>query len=881
MSKRDIEKGIEIAAKADAAKMEKITRGLKAVAKKADTVAEDVEYVEDAVAEVFADMAKQEGVLLYGVKHVKNASALDDNEKRALVSCIYTLLSKHGQNSENQRQFYLSLENSTNITDRNDSFDFSKLENVDAHSDRVAMLKVICAFLFLGSNSFDFIRDKEELGWIYDIEPEKTINRILGTIEKEYDILGIEGTTSAYLLPVADEEMEGKMLEANTEAYEACEEKEEQPETEDYDLLSSIVNDHIEERDDFGKRIEDFAAIVKRELAKDFPRVSYDAVIGVNKLGNGYLIFTTYAMYIKEGNLITGSYKCLPYRNIDVSGIAMTEGRVKGTRKLIIPYVNDSGEAASITIDDSVLTEECLRDLLKDIAESDCQTATTDRFVKLFETDDETVKTLLSILIYILKQNNSSLSEPFLVAIYRDYFDEWNEIASSISSEGDLINAVSEFKSGIPYPSTNLACKHALHFVLRCVFATNRAYGRDATYLTDAADSAIRALDVKDMDDTAYNRLLSEYRISEPIGKTVNYEEVLSVLSDIDVEDKASISEGLENTLKYLNSKPQAVIKKNAQEATETIKEGFRKGGEKLSNIFIRDGKQEKTAEISGDESEKDSPVIACLEKSSIKLLLPEGYERMKLEKKVKAKLEKQMKAVEVYQKAVSTSGNIVMIFKTTADKAMNFSDTQRLIDAIHENLADNQGLIEVGAGKTKRSYDYIYSIVKTLQDSMAGVRYYLRMNIGSGDEIIEINADFTEQGMTGHREAMAMSFAISAGLVDLDGEGGEISGWMEDPYDPSYTRGVPMNLAERSGLDGLFPYNPLTQARELLLALINDEYVIIRKEASEEEKNSEDQSEAKEKTPEEKKAETTEFYRKLFAKAPELSRHTYPVEVE
>lgn len=335
------------------------------------------------------------------------------------------MLSKQEPKSDLQISFYLNLEDYLGIRERNDKFVFQSLENVDSHSDRIAMGKAICAFLFLRNCSFDFVKDKDSYAWLLDFLPEKEVNRICGTIEQQYRALGKDGITDLYKqLPAAPSLEQIEQEEDIAESQVDIQEVEEEPESiDDFSLLKSIVEDHIEKRDEFGKRVSNYPEIIKKELGKSFPRLSYDAVIGMTKIGNGYLTFTTYAMYVKDGSFIKGEYRCLPYKNIKYTDMAMAEGKSAGTRKIIIPYTDEAGKQTSITIDDGVLTEESLRDLLKNIHESNCNTAGTDRFVKLGELNKEQIKDFLSLLSYVLKKNGSSISEVFVLAVFLKLHD--------------------------------------------------------------------------------------------------------------------------------------------------------------------------------------------------------------------------------------------------------------------------------------------------------------------------------------------------------------------------------------------------------------------------------------------------------------------------
>lgn len=264
---------------------------------------------------------------------------------------------------------------------------------------------------------------------------------------------------------------------------------------------------------------------------------------------------------------------------------------------------------------------------------------------------------------------------------------------------------------------------------------------------------------------------------------------------------------------------------------------------------------------------EENKITIVQLRGSNVKLLIPEGYRKLSYKNPVK-KIASDIANDEIpFQKIVESSNQVIMFTKADKKTKMDFDDLDGLVKGIHEAMSDEQGLIEAKKGVTPRGYKYIYSIVKTVDTkTMSGAKYFLRLNIGIDEDVVEVQGGFDEIGMTGMRDTMGMEFARRAGLTSMTGEN-PFEGWNEDPFDKTYTKGIPMNLSEKEGIDGLFPYHPLTQAREFLLAVLQDKFVIVKKEDSED--NEED---AKEK-PDEK-----EFLRKLFVD--ECQRHTCDIDV-
>ena len=162
----------------------------------------------------------------------------------------------------------------------------------------------------------------------------------------------------------------------------------------------------------------------------------------------------------------------------------------------------------------------------------------------------------------------------------------------------------------------------------------------------------------------------------------------------------------------------------------------------------------------------------------------------------------------------------LVMYSGIPSEQSMPFNSKEEVVRGIHSALAEDQGLIEVESGITPAGKKYIFSIVKTLNRGTVGVQYSLVLHIGYfAEHVFQAQAFFDETGYTGGRDASVFAILQSEGKVTVDGQ--NISGWAVDPYDPQYTRGVLMNMSEKTDYDEVFPNHPLTQARILAKNLI------------------------------------------------------------
>lgn len=173
-----------------------------------------------------------------------------------------------------------------------------------------------------------------------------------------------------------------------------------------------------------------------------------------------------------------------------------------------------------------------------------------------------------------------------------------------------------------------------------------------------------------------------------------------------------------------------------------------------------------------------------------------------------------------IYGTEYEESLNIMFIEELECKDSLPFGRVGMLVDIIHNSLVENQGIIECNMGKTSAGDEYIYSIVKTgLDDS--GVNYNLVLQMLKGGKVLSVQAICEERGITGIRDAIVFA-TVSPEAAGMN-ENGPFEGWMCDPFDPDYKKGLLMNLSEDRKYDEQFPEHPLTQARLLLKHLIEN----------------------------------------------------------
>lgn len=153
----------------------------------------------------------------------------------------------------------------------------------------------------------------------------------------------------------------------------------------------------------------------------------------------------------------------------------------------------------------------------------------------------------------------------------------------------------------------------------------------------------------------------------------------------------------------------------------------------------------------------------------------------------------------------------LFLIYPCPKEEELPYDHPEELISSIHEILGDNQGLVEVNAGKTDHEVPYIYSIVRTLGENHLQAGYTLTMNLRFPGGPVCIQGFFDPSGTSGMREAQTLEYAMQKGYVDKD-----MKGWARDPYDPAFKKGALTNFSELPGFDSAFPEHPLSLCREL-----------------------------------------------------------------
>lgn len=609
MSKEDVKKGIAIQAKADAEKIEKLAKGLNAHRTVLTSLETGQTEIRDAMGIVLDDMSAGEAKFLYDLQVKKTPDELDHTEKRVLCACIYTLLSSFGQNTPNQMEFYTNLEKYLGVSERKSDFDFYTLNNVDSHTDRLVILKTICSFLFLNQESFSFLREKETFSWLFAFAPVKDVSDVCSAINAEYAVLGTTGILGNYdplLAPLKT--MEDNFYALTAGEDESLDEAEEEPE-EKYKELSDIIVGFLADEAAFGKGIAFSEKDLKKELPSKLSDIAFDALVAVSKIEKGHLIFTTHALYLKAGGFFSNEYIGLPYRSIQTNKMTTAEGRQAGTRKLIIPVMFDQS-VKTISIDDTKLQEEKLRDLLIKIAESECIIAETDRITSLNQLDQKTKGILLSVIVYLFKEENLPLIDLFLMAKDWGLDEDWNTLASACESDKDYDLSVKMFIQSIPYPSARVTSLEAMSLIMALVTRANKLAGKESSSLSTKMENGLQCFVVGEIEKKQFNLMVKQ---SVGVIKDRPLEEYIALQDELSHDNilfKEAICPTLESLIEKIKSgidyKAKTAVKKTAKDVSHVANAVHDKVKDNLSEMARR-GKKVKKKEVTPPDEEENT----------------------------------------------------------------------------------------------------------------------------------------------------------------------------------------------------------------------------------------------------------------------------------
>ena len=490
---RGVVEGIKIQKKAEQKVREKELKAEETAAQKWENRFNSQDEINDILID---DKEEEEGKTKFGLKRDFNINELDVNERRFLINALYSLF--EDEVSVNQQNYFNNLRNHLGVTEKPTEADLSNIKNVDSIEQKEAIWYCICEFLFLKDCQELSVEKYKNIFDYYELKSERleekfeTINSLYGKLGAEFFVSNFLGSSSDNF---SDEDEEADIQEETEEYFEE----------DDLDLkdeLESIIQKYItkigksledsfdlsseiKERFDFKKkdadsdgdaeetRIEKITKVINKLKLAIVP----DSVVEIRKISGGYIIFTTYAIYLPDKN----GYAEIPYKSIkkNLDKLKTSKGKHKKESMLTISYTDSDGNEQLVNIDNSKVEEEVLQSLLTEICGNNIEYAETDKAIAFDDLPEEALVLFVALLVYILKSTNSNLMEAYVLASRLKVFLKWKDICSLINNEKEYDECVAKFRMSIPYPSEKSISVDACELVLNALAATQWLKGED------------------------------------------------------------------------------------------------------------------------------------------------------------------------------------------------------------------------------------------------------------------------------------------------------------------------------------------------------------------------------------------------------------------
>lgn len=195
MGKKDFMRGVEAAISTNEAFMRKQAAATEELGKRIIQKIDEQGEIIDVILDTLNAQEKKE---LYDLQSAYDIADLGENEKEVLASFLLTLITKHGQNTDNQKDYYFAVKKHLGVTDVSPDFNLSLVENVDSRSELKAMFQTVCEFLFLKTGDTSFMDEFDDELNYFDLS-RKNIREIIDSIQTIYDHLGLRGIVEHYI----------------------------------------------------------------------------------------------------------------------------------------------------------------------------------------------------------------------------------------------------------------------------------------------------------------------------------------------------------------------------------------------------------------------------------------------------------------------------------------------------------------------------------------------------------------------------------------------------------------------------------------------------------------------------------------------------------
>jgi hypothetical protein len=223
------------------------------------------------------------------------------------------------------------------------------------------------------------------------------------------------------------------------------------------------------------------------------------------------------------------------------------------------------------------------------MADSKCDIAKTDRIVGLNELSEVTKATLLSVIVWLLKEEGLPLVDVYLLAKEWNFDEKWNELASVCGSEEDFELSVRRYVQSIPYPSTRATALETMKLIMALVSRANELEGQERFSLSIKMEKNLHCFSVEEVEKKQFNLMMEQ---SIGLLKDRSYEEYKTLQEELSQEDillKELITPYLEKIIDRIESgidyKVEIAVKNTAQDVSRMASTIHEKVKDNLNEI--------------------------------------------------------------------------------------------------------------------------------------------------------------------------------------------------------------------------------------------------------------------------------------------------------
>jgi hypothetical protein len=163
----------------------------------ADSTKDGIENIDSTVRELVNWMETKDRQEIYGLKDQFDLKSMEDEEKKYLVSSLYSLAARIENPSPFQKEFIRSAKGYLGIRDSQASIDISKIENIGSIDVQKAIMRVFMEYLFLGNEDFSFKEYFADVFADFHVN-QKGRNEIEQNIQAIYNAVGSMGFLDKY-----------------------------------------------------------------------------------------------------------------------------------------------------------------------------------------------------------------------------------------------------------------------------------------------------------------------------------------------------------------------------------------------------------------------------------------------------------------------------------------------------------------------------------------------------------------------------------------------------------------------------------------------------------------------------------------------------------